>query len=57
MPAEVQRVRAADIETGTGQTEGMIRQGAIVDRSDKICASGMLCYRIAVCLDLSNLQS
>lgn len=41
MPAEVQRVRAADIETSTGQTEGMIRQGAIVDKSDKVCASGM----------------
>lgn len=42
MVAEVQVTKASDIKTSTGQTEGMIRQGAIVDKSDKVCASGML---------------
>lgn len=41
MPDPVHVTRAADIKTSDGQTEGMIRQGAIVDKSDKVCASGM----------------
>lgn len=43
MPREVQIVKSTDIETSTGQTEGMIRQGAIVDMSDKVCASSRVC--------------
>ncbi len=42
MAAKVEVTKASDIKTGTGQTEGMIRQGAIVDKSDKVCASSML---------------
>lgn len=41
MASEIQVTRAASLQTSTGQTEGMIRQGAIVDQSDKLCASGM----------------
>lgn len=33
-------VKASDIKPSGGQTEGMIRQNAIVDISDKICSSG-----------------
>ena len=40
MPDSVHVTKAADIETSDGQTEGMIRQDAIVDKSDKVCASG-----------------
>lgn len=39
---EVQVIKASDIKTSTGQTEGMVRQGAIIDKSDKVCASSML---------------
>ena len=42
MAGAVQVTRAASLTTSTGQTEGMIRQGAIVDQSDKLCASGTL---------------
>jgi hypothetical protein len=31
--------KSTDLDT-TGQTEGMIRKGAIINKSDKICASG-----------------
>lgn len=41
MPEPVHVTRAADIKTSDGQTDGMIRQGAIVDKSDKVCASGV----------------
>jgi hypothetical protein len=33
--------KSTDLDSGTGQTEGMIRKGAIINKSDKICASGM----------------
>lgn len=42
MAAPVQVTKSADLHTSTGQTEGMIRKGAIVDMSDKICASVMI---------------
>ena len=34
--------KAEDIQTGGEQTAGMIRQNAIVDKADDICASGIL---------------
>lgn len=40
MAQAVQVTKASSLQTSTGQTEGMIRQGAITDQSDKICASG-----------------
>jgi len=36
--------RSTDLDSGTGQTEGMIRKGAIVNKSDKLCASVMIAY-------------
>ena len=42
MPGEVRKVEASSLYTNGGQTKGMIRQNAIVDMSDNICASGML---------------
>ena len=42
LPRPVHVTKAADIKTSTGQTEGMIRQGAIIDISDKVCASVMI---------------
>ncbi|KAF4630676.1 hypothetical protein G7Y89_g7459 [Cudoniella acicularis] len=40
MPAAVQVTKSSEIQESTSQTEGMIRKGAIVDKSDKLCASG-----------------
>lgn len=40
MAAPVQVTKAAELHTNTGQTEGMIRQGAIIDKSDNLSASG-----------------
>jgi hypothetical protein len=34
--------RTADLQTSGGQTDGMIRQNAIVDQADNICASIMI---------------
>ncbi|PMD12002.1 hypothetical protein NA56DRAFT_58354 [Hyaloscypha hepaticicola] len=31
--------KCTDLDSGTGQTDGMIRKGAIINQSDKICAS------------------
>ncbi|TVY37486.1 hypothetical protein LOCC1_G006194 [Lachnellula occidentalis] len=42
MPGSVQVTKSTALDEGTGQTEGMIRQGAIIDKSDKICASVMV---------------
>jgi hypothetical protein len=41
MPGPVTVTKGADLDPGTGQTEGMIRKSAIVGKSDKICASGI----------------
>lgn len=40
MAQEVQVTKASSLQTSGGQTEGMMRQGAITNQSDKICASG-----------------
>lgn len=40
MAQEVQVTKACSLQASGGQTEGMIRQGAITNQSDKICASG-----------------
>ena len=40
MAAPVQVTKASELDTNTGQTEGMIRQGAITDKSDNLSASG-----------------
>ncbi|MCJ1233271.1 hypothetical protein MMC14_001226 [Varicellaria rhodocarpa] len=42
MPPPVHVTKASDIKTSTAQTQGMIRQGAIVDLSDNISASVMI---------------
>jgi len=42
MPGEVQVTKSTELSEGTGQTEGMIRKGAIVGKSDKICGSVMI---------------
>jgi hypothetical protein len=39
-PGKVQVVKSTELDEGTGQTEGMIRKGAIVGMSDHLCASG-----------------
>ena len=41
MAAPVQITKASELHTNTGQTEGMIRQGAIIDKSDTLSASGL----------------
>ncbi|KZT26059.1 hypothetical protein NEOLEDRAFT_1132590 [Neolentinus lepideus HHB14362 ss-1] len=41
MSKTVEQTKAFQVETGTGQTEGMIRQAAIVDKSDRICGTLM----------------
>lgn len=40
MPGSVQVAKGSELEIGTDQTEGMIRKGAIVNKSHKLCASG-----------------
>ncbi|TKA62134.1 hypothetical protein B0A49_09304 [Cryomyces minteri] len=42
MPGPVHVTRAASLATSGGQTTGMIRQAAITDLSDSICASVMI---------------
>ncbi|KAG0645454.1 hypothetical protein D0Z07_8622 [Hyphodiscus hymeniophilus] len=44
MPSTVHVTKSTELDTGTGQTEGMIRKGAIVGKSDKICASVMIAH-------------
>lgn len=41
LPSSVHVTKSSELDAGTGQTEGMIRKGAIIDKSDKICASGI----------------
>ena len=38
--ARVEITRSGDLHTNTGQTEDMVRMGAIIDKSS-ICASGV----------------
>ena len=40
MPEPVRKVAASDLETSGDQTDGMVRQGAIIGMSDKLCAPG-----------------
>jgi len=42
MPAPVQHTPASSLTTSGGQTTGMIRQNALADVSDNICASLMI---------------
>lgn len=42
MAAPVQVTRSTELHTNTGQSEGMIRKGAIIDKSDNINASVMI---------------
>lgn len=46
MPGQVHVTKASEIKTSGGQTEGMIRQNAIVDLADDICASGLTLSQI-----------
>jgi len=61
MPGQVHVTRAVDIKTSGGQTEGMIRQNAIVDVSDKVCSSGKTFAATAMqplcCISLTVAQS
>ncbi|KAL8970306.1 MAG: hypothetical protein Q9183_001585 [Haloplaca sp. 2 TL-2023] len=36
---EVEVTKASSLQKSTGQTEGIIRQGAVIDQADKLCAS------------------
>jgi hypothetical protein len=40
MPGAVHVTKSTELDAGTGQTEGMVRKGAIINKSEKICASG-----------------
>jgi len=42
MPGEVSVTKSTELSEGTGQTEGMVRKGAIVGKSDKICGTVMI---------------
>ncbi len=42
MAAPVEVTKSTDLHSNTGQTEGMIRKGAIIDKSDNISASVMI---------------
>ena len=42
MAAPVEVIRSTELHDNTGQTEGMVRKGAIVDKSDRISASVMI---------------
>ena len=42
MAAPVEVTKSTELHTNTGQTEGMIRKGAIIDKSDNISASVMV---------------
>jgi len=44
MSRSVQITRSSSLSVGTGQSEGMIRKGAIVNQSDQVCASLMIAY-------------
>lgn len=43
MPDKVEKVKASELDEGTGgHTDGMVRKGAIVGKSDRICSTVML---------------
>jgi len=37
---ELHVTKASDLDSNTGQTEGMVRMGAVVNKSSNMCASG-----------------
>ena len=42
MSSSIHITKSANLDISTGQTEGMIRKGAIIDKSDNISASVMI---------------
>ena len=42
------KVEASSLKTSGGQTEGLVRQGAVIDMPDKLCASGTLLLFIII---------
>lgn len=40
MSTHVHITRASELDAGIGQTEGMVRKGAIIGKSDRICSLG-----------------
>lgn len=49
MSPSVHVTRANELDSATGQTDGMMRQGAITGKSNKMCSLGKPI--IAECLD------
>jgi len=49
MPSEVQVTKSTELDAGIGQTEGMIRKGAIIKKSEHICASGKTYVSLCLC--------
>ncbi|CZT44559.1 uncharacterized protein RSE6_04745 [Rhynchosporium secalis] len=41
MPSQVHVTKSTELDVATGQTDGMVRKGAIIKKSDKVCASVM----------------
>ncbi|CZT10955.1 uncharacterized protein RAG0_15269 [Rhynchosporium agropyri] len=41
MPSQVHVTKSTELDIATGQTDGMVRKGAIIKKSDKVCASVM----------------
>lgn len=52
-PGPVISVKSNELDDSTGQTQGMIRKGAIVGKCDKLCASGTYIYLRLGCFILS----
>ncbi|XMA11865.1 hypothetical protein WAI453_004656 [Rhynchosporium graminicola] len=44
MPSQVHVTKSTELDIATGQTDGMVRKGAIVKKSDKVCASVHLAF-------------
>ena len=55
MPSEVQVTKSTELDAGTGQTEGMIRKGAIVKKSEHICASGRIPFPTSCILPIPRI--
>ncbi|KAH7327203.1 RmlC-like cupin domain-containing protein [Rhexocercosporidium sp. MPI-PUGE-AT-0058] len=41
MPSHVHVTKSTELDVATGQTNGMVRKGAIIKKSNKLCASVM----------------
>jgi len=41
MPSHVHVTKSTELDVATGQTDGMVRKGAIINKSSKVCASVM----------------